>query len=256
MNPNVNICRHRHSSTSSLMIMQVTFCNDIKNNFEFTIEEDTTCCDGLGGEVWNGALTLTLFLLSHFNSFEESKNISALELGAGSGICSIALSHVCPSFEIHVTDRFVDLIDKNLQLLRQQCNITSQVLEWGDDQVLNRTFDIIFGAEIACLTKQQGKLLKVIISHSHKNSVVYLSFDGFPPKANTYASSAEQQFDLFMISHGFIAQVVYVCHIQWEIDGSVIYTNLSQKMNENFKWTQFEDFNDMGLHHITKYQRK
>lgn len=191
------------------------------NKISIVINENTYKVDGIGGITWDGSIILSRFIESlqlHFKRSNSDSKLKIIELGAGSGLVGIAsavslldysikdISGIEECVEVILTDREVDLINENISIAQQQnvmsknlLNVlSSETLEWSDnlytklgDSVFNRlhTPDIIFGAEIACLRKQQPLLVNTIqqltVSNSDDNCIIVLSFDGIPPYKET-----------------------------------------------------------------------
>lgn len=152
---------------------------------EFLIYENTELVDGIGGISWDGSFGIVAIL-----EVLDLTTTHIVELGCGSGVCSNVIA--CETgAKVTATDRFVDLVELNL-LASKSADIDVEAVElnWG---CCNNSFsenfllqsrgsvDIIIGAEIACLRKQQDKLMNTINFISSDSTVVLISFDEGPP---------------------------------------------------------------------------
>ncbi len=182
-------------------------------------------------------------------------NPHVLELGCGTGLCgAIAAKLGCKST---ITDRSADLAKLNVELISSTpgvpLNIEVYDMPWessvataGDrptsmdaegeepvvsvDTVLNLRgkVDVIVGAEITCLRKQQGLMVDTIVqlTSSNPDAVVLLSFDSVPPPNGCLY---EQDMIQRMEAVGFTHSVVYVAGCVWETDHFTPDTTSSKK---------------------------
>jgi len=137
--------------------------------------------------VWPSAPALAKFLVDRFaslSSFQQQRSQPMLELGAGVGFCSIAVSLVT-GCSIIATDG--DL--KVFSYLQQNCQQThdlvrAQLVRWGDDNDIKELkkyakdgFHYIFGADVV----YQREAIPLLVSTIHRclvgqNGVVVLAF--------------------------------------------------------------------------------
>ncbi|KAF4315689.1 hypothetical protein BBO99_00008561 [Phytophthora kernoviae] len=102
------------------------------------VVQDTTKVDGLGGEVWAGALVLCEFLDANDTDYVCGRDV--VELGAGCGLCGLVAAALGAKTAI-LTDEYPDLLASNIAM---NCHIwaereatsdskvaTSGALEWG-----------------------------------------------------------------------------------------------------------------------------
>lgn len=160
------------------------------------IKESTYMVDGIGGGVWEGALILAKLL--EVAGVRECHRV--VELGCGAGLSGIVAA--LHGAHVIITDREVDLAEHNIRMYKDQrtslitrthqsagiivdCqppNISTSELLWGENSNLtsNGYPDIILGAEITCLRKQQSDLVKAIDLISGPTTIIILSFDDLP----------------------------------------------------------------------------
>lgn len=199
-----------------------------KSNDITLINEDSRLCDGIGGVIWDGSLIMSYILEDIIpNIVSETTTI---ELGAGSGMCSIVTSKCSlPEANIKVisTDRYIDLLEINTANNNLNNRITCNVLNWDNpEDSLMKPIDeniplIIYGVEIACLVKQQHKLINTIKSlcQDNTNSVIFITFDEYPSNESNY----EKQFIQLMKNEKFIHSIIFTGSIIWDDHESVGY---------------------------------
>jgi len=107
--------------------------------------------DGLGGEIWDGALFLCQYLAKI-----KCQGLRVLELGAGTGLCGLVAAMLQAS-EVILTDEFIDLVEENVQSYvsqnpESQAQVSCQTFVWGtqlsDLYQKEPLFDIILGSEV------------------------------------------------------------------------------------------------------------
>ncbi|EGZ09360.1 hypothetical protein PHYSODRAFT_523947, partial [Phytophthora sojae] len=119
------------------------------------VVQDTTKVDGLGGEVWAGALVLCEFLEEHAQEVVQGRDV--IELGAGCGLCGLVAASLSANATV-LTDEYPDLLARNiaknchLWAEREADNVVSSgELEWGVPESIApfaRKFDTMLGSEI------------------------------------------------------------------------------------------------------------
>lgn len=122
------------------------------------VVQDTTKVDGLGGEVWAGALVLCEFLEEHAQEVVQGRDV--IELGAGCGLCGLVAASLSANATV-LTDEYPDLLARNiaknchLWAEREADNVVSSgELEWGVPESIApfaRKFDTMLGSEITQL---------------------------------------------------------------------------------------------------------
>lgn len=192
------------------------------------VEEDTHLVDGIGGIAWEGALVLLQYLESlgiHKLARAAEAPLHIAELGGGCGILGIACAEM--GFKVTITDRNSDLAQLNVSKsgLEGKADIHAQDLEWSDCthgplQSLISTRgapDILCGAEITCLRKQQVHLVETLraLAENNPSAIALLTFDGLPVGSQP-ASAYEQEFIDRMTSAGFQHTLVFAGSVEWE----------------------------------------
>ncbi|KAE9038601.1 hypothetical protein PR002_g5939 [Phytophthora rubi] len=125
------------------------------------VVQDTTKVDGLGGEVWAGALVLCEFLEEHAQEVVQGRDV--IELGAGCGLCGLVAASLGANAAV-LTDEYPDLLARNIA---KNCHlwaerethdgtpvVSSGELEWGVPESIapfSRQFDTMLGSEITQL---------------------------------------------------------------------------------------------------------
>ncbi|RLN54819.1 hypothetical protein BBJ29_007534 [Phytophthora kernoviae] len=154
------------------------------------VVQDTTKVDGLGGEVWAGALVLCEFLDANDTDYVCGRDV--VELGAGCGLCGLVAAALGAKTAI-LTDEYPDLLASNIAM---NCHIwaereaksdsevaTSGALEWGVLESIApfvHKFDTVLGSEITQLGRDlHAPLLETVHSvlRPGANSVALLSMD-------------------------------------------------------------------------------
>ena len=187
------------------------------------VHEDSRLCDGIGGVVWDGAI-IASFVLEEIIPLLTSKT-TLLGLGEGAGLTSISCSKSMKSTQDNITvigtDRYIDLLDINIRNNNLQDKIKSKILNWDNpEQSILDLEDleenmIIFGVEIACLVKQQHKLINTIkhICKSSSNSIILITFDDQPSNQSNY----EKQFIQLMKNENYAHAVIFTGSVQWDL---------------------------------------
>lgn len=179
--------------------------------------EDTEMVDGLGGQLWDGSLVLSSFLQT-IDAISSQETLKCVEVGCGSGLCGL----VCAALgaEVVLTDRFIDLAEKNIQTAKIDFNddlkISAERLDWTSDRLDLPGVDLVLGAEVACLRRQQKKLAETLAHLAQPTRTIFLlTFDGFPPREGVYSSASERDFDGEMVERGYGKGVVHTSRVRW-----------------------------------------
>jgi hypothetical protein len=165
--------------------------------------------DGIGGITWDGTLLMCRLLQSlHLTP------LHVLELGCGSGLSGLVASALAQCTTVTLTDQEVDLAELNV---RGRPGIVALPLPWGEDcgpviESRGRPH-VIIGCEVACLRRQQDKLVRSIQTLALPETVVLVSFDE-GPQPNT--CSAERDLDLRMQGLGFRKDTLSAGRVVWE----------------------------------------
>lgn len=173
-------------------------CDAKSEKIKLKIKESTYMVDGIGGGVWEGAIIMSKLL----EAAKVGADHCVIELGCGTGLSGIVAA--LNGAKVLLTDRTVDLAEQNVAYCRLQFDpdrqhdadktrgvnssfdVRVRELCWEANKSENHffadtsTIDIIVGAEITCLRKQQQNLMETIKMLSGPNTVVLLSFDDIP----------------------------------------------------------------------------
>jgi hypothetical protein len=168
----------------------------------------------------------------------ETHNLfHVVEVGCGTGLSGIvAAKHGC---RCTLTDRCSDLAVINVDHVfgtgEGGRDVVASDLSWENSGATHTTLsvdpaaqsakkliaqrgkaDLIVGAEITCLRKQQTLLVNTLLDlcESNPHALVLLSFDGTPPPNDCMY---EQDMIAKMTEKGFRHQVVYVADCSWEV---------------------------------------
>ena len=172
----------------------------------------------------------------------QKKRLHVVELGCGTGICGIMATKL--GYRCTLTDRNSDLAALNINHLRTSSNMLDSDVEvynlsWESSATAGTSLpvfeddvpsisvndllsmrgcpDLIIGAEITCLRKQQPLLVNVIadLYESNPHALVLLSFDGLPGAPG--CASAKEMIQR-MTERGFRHMVVYVGTCDWTVE--------------------------------------
>lgn len=191
------------------------------------VKEDSRLCDGIGGVIWDGAL-LMAFLLEELIPIIDDTSI--IELGAGAGLTSIVSEKCITSETVNVicTDRYIDLLDINITNNNLSNKIISAVLDWEhpEEAYLHKHIKknvIVIGVEIACLVKQQQKLINTIknLCNDNINSTILITFDETTENESNY----EKQFIELMTKEGYISAIIFTGSIEWHQNETIAYVH-------------------------------
>lgn len=112
---------------------------------------------GYAGEVWDGSLVFIYYLIKNKNKYKDIfKGKKIIELGAGTGVCSLLIAALFDIECIYITDldKNVELIDENIKInkhLFYNKSIVSAGVDWTNVKSyenLNIKFDYIICCEI------------------------------------------------------------------------------------------------------------
>ncbi|CEG45801.1 Putative N2,N2-dimethylguanosine tRNA methyltransferase [Plasmopara halstedii] len=153
------------------------------------VVQDTSKVDGMGGEVWAGALILCEFLTKHNKNVVHGREV--IELGAGCGLCGLVAASLGAKLVV-LTDEYPDLLAENILRNRhiwaeREANASPiascRRLEWGAANSFTsfeQKFDTMLGSEIT----QLGRILHAplleairIVLRPGPDSVAFLSMD-------------------------------------------------------------------------------
>ncbi|KAG2761061.1 hypothetical protein JG687_00007742 [Phytophthora cactorum] len=153
------------------------------------VVQDTTKVDGLGGEVWAGALVLCEFLEAND---QEVQGRNVIELGAGCGLCGLIAAALGARMAV-LTDEYPDLLARNIAKnqhiwAERETDgffpiVSSGELEWGVAESIApfaHKFDTVLGSEITQLGRDlHVPLLETICSvlRPGSKSIALLSMD-------------------------------------------------------------------------------
>ena len=213
--------------------------------------------DGIGGRTWDGSMLLAYYMTQHISSFNDK---CVIELGAGTGILSKLASNM-KAKRVLCTDGVNDLVEKNI--IPDQI-LTTEELKWGcneENDILrrhgyidNESPDIILGAEICILRKQQEKLVHTLSNLMGLNTLAFVTFDSLPPPNN---NTAEVEFIERMKERKFIYRLVCVGDLNWSstniksddiLEELQLYNYLSFENNkQNSEKVVDNDFNSQHI---------
>ncbi|RLN02689.1 hypothetical protein BBJ28_00016348 [Nothophytophthora sp. Chile5] len=154
------------------------------------VVQDTTKVDGLGGEVWAGALVLCEFLEAQAGALVHGRDV--IELGAGCGLCGLVAASLGAK-SVVLTDEYPDLLERNITKNRHlwaereptgaSAIVSSGELEWGETAAMAPfvgKFDSMLGSEITQLGRDlHVPLLETVraVLRPGLESVALLSMD-------------------------------------------------------------------------------
>jgi len=200
--------------------------NHHKSNKISIVQEDSRMCDGIGGIVWDGAIIMSYLLEQVLDDLTDETSI--IELGAGAGLTSIVCEKCISSDTVNVicTDRYIDLLDMNITNNNLSNKIISAVLDWEypEEAYLHKHIKknvIIVGVEIACLVKQQNKLINTIknLCYDNINSIILITFDETTENKSNY----EKQFIALMKQLGYVSSIIFTGSIEWHQNETTAY---------------------------------
>ena len=121
-----------------------------EEEIEFVIKHKlSTDLNGVGYQVWRGALLMSDYIIANIGNGFKKKSV--LEIGAGTGLASIALSRFCSDNSIYTTDlpELVDLLKENLHSNNSK-NVEVFPLDLKDftKDTKFREIDIVIGADV------------------------------------------------------------------------------------------------------------
>lgn len=188
------------------------------------VQEDTHQVDGIGGVTWEGAFVLCRYL-EMLSIQRMSGAYRMVELGAGTGLVGILAGLL--GWTVTITDRFIDLATDNIKHATfPSSEVVAVELDWACRSSDALLADVVVGAEITCLRKQQAHLAATIVHvlQGSPGGVVLLTFDG---AADDGAQSQyESEFLQLMRTEGFRHTTVFAGSVQWD-GASARFRNLS-----------------------------
>lgn len=163
-----------------------------------SVKEDSRLVDGIGGVCWDGAFVLNAYLERLFSSLrpEGPIELHVVELGCGAALTSKVVHTLASTLEsnqglklrITATDRFTDLAELNCGALKD-VDLAVVELDWESPDAASAIVesrgkaDIMVGAEIMVLVKQQAHLISAIAALSHASTLTLLTADGPVPSS-------------------------------------------------------------------------
>lgn len=163
-----------------------------------SVKEDSRLVDGIGGVLWDGAFVLNAYLERLFLQLrpEAPIELHVIELGCGAALTSKVLHTLASTLEsnqglklrITATDRFTDLAVLNCGALKD-VDFAVVELDWESPEAASAIVssrgkaDIVVGAEIMVLIKQQIHLMAAIGTLSHASTLTLLTADGAVPSS-------------------------------------------------------------------------
>jgi SAM-dependent methyltransferase len=233
--------------------------SDEQGGVIFSLEENSTLVDGIGGVLWDGSVIILNILESL-----PIRGKKLIEFGCGIGICGIFAAFKGAS--VTLTDREVDLVTQNIETTTfpKDTNICCQSLTWGQQSELPiQPFDIILVCECACLLKQQDSLVQSISERVGPGTLIFVTFDGKPPPNDV---KYEIKFDNLMKSSGFYSQCIDYSRVDWYEDqlsdgrekifsASVVHLGTEGFPFKNTPPIQTQHLKDSTDHHVTVYYR-
>ncbi|KAL3672458.1 hypothetical protein V7S43_001757 [Phytophthora oleae] len=161
----------------------------LRSDISVRVVQDTTKVDGLGGEVWAGALVLCEFLQKNSQDMVQGRDV--IELGAGCGLCGLVAAALSAK-SVVLTDEYPDLLKRNIaknhhlwaeREAEGSPIASSGELEWGVAEAIApfaHKFDTVLGSEITQLGRSlHAPLLETIrcVLRPGAKSVALLSMD-------------------------------------------------------------------------------
>ena len=148
---------------------------------------------GYAGEVWDGALVLTHYLIKNkdfslllLTCFIKNKDLNftnknIIELGAGTGICGLTISSMYKANKVVITDLLVGLIDINIEKnknLNKSNTVISRKLDWTNknDYITDEVFDLIILCEVVWNPDLFEPLLNTLKSLVKKETKILSSY--------------------------------------------------------------------------------
>jgi SAM-dependent methyltransferase len=164
---------------------------------KIVIHQEASGSDPTGMAVWSSGLLLTRLLQALVTELPNWQPQSALELGCGTGLVSIAASRLWKSASVTATDGNPDVVrlaDTNLQV--NHCDrVQAEVLQWGLLNAMEYSdedeADLVLGADLTynsgtwrvlaetmvTIVKPEGYILYLSLGHEGFN--VNAEVDGF-----------------------------------------------------------------------------
>ncbi|CAH0479959.1 unnamed protein product [Peronospora belbahrii] len=150
--------RQEHEASFCLHRPRINSLQDPRNDVCVRVVQNTTLVDGLGGEVWAGAIVLCEFLEAHDQDVVLGRDV--IELGAGCGLCGLVAASLGAKTAF-LTDEYPDLLARNIARNRhlweemENGSVSiiafSGALEWGVAESISpyaNKFDTVIGSEI------------------------------------------------------------------------------------------------------------
>ena len=145
---------------------------DIQSSFDFGI---TNC--GVGGRIWKSAIAFCSFITKYNINFS---NKSIIELGAGTGLCGMAIAQYNPG-KVLITDYdpgCIETIKQNVILNKEKVKVNAietDILNFGNEEQLNiiqqkypEGFDYVIGTDLIYAEKVIEFLITGIDKLSYK----------------------------------------------------------------------------------------
>lgn len=156
---------------------------------------DEDWATGIGGGLWSTGYAMAKYLQLHVGEVREnlqrmttSDRLSFIELGSGNGFLSLCFMAVAGRREQLVDEYIVTDTQDHLELIRQTLDANPQITnglksrvvehKWGefdkDDEVCDRTFDLIVGSDVAYHPSLYDPLIASLKRLSHAKTVILM----------------------------------------------------------------------------------
>lgn len=176
---------------------------------KLTIHEYDDLCDSITGQVltgawlWDSALVLSEFIVTHCRLEFDLQGKSVLELGAGTGLPGLTTA-VLGARRVVLTDvdLLLPLLNKNVEANGLRYRVEVRELPWGSDESSSRLgeFDLILMSDVFFDLSGVAALAKTLKSFCGTGTVIWSASEIRPSTSDCLSELINEGFEVIELN--------------------------------------------------------